>query len=121
MTQPTAMVTTFLAWSLLAFPTGYSKSDNTAEVTAAVRWGAEYLLKLFIPTVGSNYDGGATIIYQVSKLQTIPSSDTVDGMQTLYELPHCFSCWRGQAYVAPYMSLSPAFTTIQILFAYPSI
>jgi hypothetical protein len=66
MTQPTAMVTAFLAWSLLAFPTGYSKSDNTAEAEQAVRWGAEYLLKLFQPTVGSTYDGGATIIYQVS-------------------------------------------------------
>ncbi len=66
MTQPTAMVTAFLAWSLLAFPTGYSKSDNTAEAEQAVRWGAEYLLKLFQPTVGSTYAGGATIIYQVS-------------------------------------------------------
>ena len=66
MTQPTAMVTAFLAWSLLAFPTGYSKSDNTAEAEQAVRWGAEYLLKLFMPTVGSTYGGGATIIYQVS-------------------------------------------------------
>lgn len=66
MTQPTAMVTAFLAWSLLAFPTGYSKSDNTAEAEQAVRWGAEYLLKLFRPTVGSTYAGGATIIYQVS-------------------------------------------------------
>ncbi|DBA93998.1 hypothetical protein WJX77_002685 [Trebouxia sp. C0004] len=65
MTQPTAMVTAFLAWSLLAFPTGYSKSDNTAEAEQAVRWGAEYLLKLFRPTVGSTYAGGATIIYQV--------------------------------------------------------
>lgn len=66
MTQPTAMVTAFLAWSLLAFPTGYSKSDNTAKAEQAVRWGAEYLLKLFMPTVGSTYAGGATIIYQVS-------------------------------------------------------
>ena len=66
MTQPTAMVTAFLAWSLLAFPTGYSKSDNTAEAEQAVRWGATYLLKLFQPTVGSTYDGGATIIYQVN-------------------------------------------------------
>jgi len=66
MTQPTAMVTAFLAWSLLAFPTGYSKSDNTAEAEQVVRWGAEYLLKLFRPTVGSTYAGGATIIYQAS-------------------------------------------------------
>lgn len=65
MTQPTAMVTAFLAWSLLAFPSGYSMGDNTAEATAAVRWGAEYLMKLFRPTTGTTYAAGATIIYQV--------------------------------------------------------
>ena len=66
MTQPTAMVTAFLAWSLLSFPSGYNKASNTAEAEAAVRWGSDYLLKLFRPTVGSDYTRGVTIIYQVS-------------------------------------------------------
>ena len=61
MTQPTAFVTAFLAWSLLAFPTGYNKGGNTAEAEAAVRWGSDYLLKLYTPT-----PQGVTIIYQVS-------------------------------------------------------
>lgn len=61
MTQPTAVVTAFLAWSLLAFPTGYSNGDNTEEAQAAVRWGADYLLKLWKPGVGADVN----IIYQV--------------------------------------------------------
>ena len=68
MTQPTAMVTAFLAWSLLSFPSGYNKASNTAEAEAAVRWGSDYLLKLFRPTVGSDYTRGVTIIYQVRQI-----------------------------------------------------
>ena len=99
MTQPTAMVTAFLAWSLLAFPTGYSKSDNTAEAEQAVRWGAEYLLKLFMPTVGSTYGGGATIIYQVSLsvvyvtlLQTLLGFQHFSGYVCKHHIPDESQC-----------------------------
>ena len=61
MTQPTAVVTAFLAWSLLAFPKGYSNGDTTEQGQAAVRWGAEYLMKLWKPSIGTDVN----IIYQV--------------------------------------------------------
>lgn len=66
MTQPTAVVTAFLAWSLLAFPEGYSSGGNTAQAQEAVRWGATYLMKLWKPDAGLGVVPGAvTIIYQV--------------------------------------------------------
>ena len=61
MTQPTAVVTAFLAWSLLAFPTGYSNGDNTEQGQAAVRWGADYLMRVWSPGTGTDVN----IIYQV--------------------------------------------------------
>ena len=63
MTQPTAVVTAFLAWSLLSFPTGYSNGQNTEQAQAAVRWGAEYLMKLWKPAAAPA--GAVNIIYQV--------------------------------------------------------
>ena len=62
MTQPTAVVTAFLAWSLLAFPTGYSNGDNSEQAQASVRWGAEYLMKLWKPAATGT---AVNIIYQV--------------------------------------------------------
>ncbi|KAL3155246.1 hypothetical protein ABBQ32_013178 [Trebouxia sp. C0010 RCD-2024] len=66
MTQPTAVVTAFLAWSLLAFPDGYNSGGNTAQAQAAVRWGATYLMKLWRPDTAPGVPAGAVnIIYQV--------------------------------------------------------
>lgn len=63
MTQPTAMVTAFLAWSLLAFPQGYTDAQTQDEAMFQVRWGAEYLMKLWRPaTVAAD---GYTLVYQV--------------------------------------------------------
>lgn len=63
MTQPTAMVTSFLAWSLLAFPQGYTDAQTKDDAMFQVRWGAEYLLKLFQPAARAA--DGYTLIYQV--------------------------------------------------------
>ena len=72
MTQPTAVVTAFLAWSLLAFPTGYNSGGNTEQAQAAVRWGATYLMKLWKPDASPGVAPGAVnIIYQVCCLIAI--------------------------------------------------
>ena len=44
MTLPTAFTTAVLAWGLLTFPRGYSRSKTTAATVDEVRWGAQYLL-----------------------------------------------------------------------------
>lgn len=64
MTQPTAVVTAFLAWSLLAFPTGHSNGGTTQQAQDQVRWGAEYLMKLWQPA--ATPVGAVDIIYQAS-------------------------------------------------------
>ena len=44
MTLPTAFTTAVLAWGLLTFPQGYSRSKSTAATVDEVRVGAQYLL-----------------------------------------------------------------------------
>lgn len=61
------MVTAFLAWSLLAFPQGYTEASTRDNAMFQVRWGAEYLLKLFTPAATR---GDYTIIYQVGNWST---------------------------------------------------
>lgn len=57
------MVTAFLAWSLLAFPQGYTDAQTKDEAMFQVRWGAEYLMKLWRPATRAA--DGYTLIYQV--------------------------------------------------------
>ena len=88
MTQPTAVVTAFLAWSLLAFPTGYSNGDNTQQAQEQVRWGAEYLMKLWQPAAAPA--GAVNIIYQASTVS--PIGDTLGFWLRLCSFWAAFSC-----------------------------
>ena len=90
MTQPTAVVTAFLAWSLLAFPKGYSSGDNTQQGMAAVRWGADYLMKVWSAGVGTDVN----IIYQVFAAATHFKE------LSLHRVTH----WSGLAFVCAHLS-----------------
>lgn len=67
MTMPTAFTTSMLAWSLLAFPQGYSKAESIATAQNTIKWGTDYLLKTWrnAPAANVNSTAGVEIIYQV--------------------------------------------------------
>ena len=60
MTLPTAFTTAVLAWGLLTFPQGYSRSQTTSATVDEVRWGAQYLLSAI---------GGEDAPYLVSQVR----------------------------------------------------
>ena len=66
--MPSAFTTTMLAWGMLAFPTAYQKAGEMDHATQTLRWGTDYLLKLYTPASSTNTSKTAhqyQIIYQV--------------------------------------------------------
>lgn len=67
--MPAAFTTTMLAWGILAFPTAYSQANEMQHATDSLRWGTDYLLKLYTPASSSNTTKTAhqyQVIYQVT-------------------------------------------------------
>ena len=68
LTMPAAFTTTMLAWGMLAFPAAYQKAGEMDHATQTLRWGTDYLLKLYTPASSTNTSRTAhqyQIIYQV--------------------------------------------------------
>ncbi len=69
LTMPTAFTTTMLAWGILAFPSAYQQAGEMQHATDSLRWGTDYLLKLYTPSSTTNTTKTShqyNIIYQVS-------------------------------------------------------
>ncbi|KAK9828913.1 hypothetical protein WJX72_002766 [[Myrmecia] bisecta] len=67
MTIPTAFSTSLLAWGMLAFPEGYNKSQQVPFAKDTLRWGTDYLLKLYAldSAKTTKFSTEYNIIYQV--------------------------------------------------------
>lgn len=68
LTMPAAFTTTMLAWGMLAFPAAYQQAGEMDHATQTLRWGTDYLLKLYTPASSTNTSRTAhqyQIIYQV--------------------------------------------------------
>lgn len=60
---PTAYTVTLLSWSVMEYHEKYADINELDHVKDIIKWGSDYLLKLFIP---QNRTNSATLYSQVS-------------------------------------------------------
>lgn len=66
-TFPTAYTVTLLSWTVIEYHQKYDDIHELAHVKDIIKWGTEYLLKVFVPPMDAT--SGRTILYsQASKV-----------------------------------------------------
>lgn len=64
-TFPTAYTVTLLSWSVIEYHQKYEDLGELDHIKDIIKWGSDYLLKLFIPS-SQNSTGSCTLFSQVS-------------------------------------------------------
>lgn len=66
-TAPLAFTTSVLAWGFMSFPSAFENAGQTQHIMDAVRWGADYLSKIYKTVPGSN---SSLLITRIGDVET---------------------------------------------------
>lgn len=62
---PTAYAVTILSWSVIEYQEKYAEIGELSHVKDIIKWGSDYLLKVFVPT---NSTPDSTILYSQASI-----------------------------------------------------